>query len=736
MSNKNKSIQNLCKNIIIFAILCCSSILNAQTISLEDYPKSVKKLIKKGDKILTAHSPHHREYYIAFDLYAQAYSKAPSSIAVQYRYAICNLKLKDNTHFIESLDILNNIVKNYPEISTDIWYHLGIAYREKWLLDSKRNLYSVQKNALDSAIIYFKKQITTNANAVYSQKAQRAIEECEYALASLKIFNNNFIQPFDKLNSEYDDFNPQYRIEDSVWIFSTLRPKNASIKYGLGSSYGYSVSDSTITSINNFEVALITSIHPNGDGFLTCFDGNIYEYNKNIKGRTRIEKPINVINSKQFNEINATYADDGNTIYFSTNCPDGYYSNNDKSTNNNNYNIYKITRTLTKGKKENKPMKEHWSSPEKLSSNINTPYDESMFVQCKDSNNVPIYYLISNGHQSFGGLDVFLVKTDNESYSEPINMNYPINTPGQEGAFAINPTNAELLLSSDRLTSIGGLDIYKVVAGTSIENLPLINYNFELFDNNDETIIAQDKKEHLYLSNAPTETIDTNGARGGTVAMIKVVDEDGNAIKASNINADIYPIGQEYSADNKISSISGATNEFGELLLVLPELSHICLTNSKQGFTNFNDTLSALEGYHEIYKTIVIKKDNLEEKEKVKENKDTLENIQIKDIYFDYDKFTLRDASLVELNKILQIVKKHSNTTIEIMGHTDSNGTDEYNQTLSLNRAKVVFNWFIKHGINKSRMSYQGYSFHKPVSTNDTDEGRQLNRRTEIKIKK
>ena len=70
------------------------------------------------------------------------------------------------------------------------------------------------------------------------------------------------------------------------------------------------------------------------------------------------------------------------------------------------------------------------------------------------------------------------------------------------------------------------------------------------------------------------------------------------------------------------------------------------------------------------------------------------------------------------------------------MGHTDSNGTDEYNQTLSLNRAKVVFNWFIKHGINKSRMSYQGYSFHKPVSTNDTDEGRQLNRRTEIKIKK
>ena len=71
---------------------------------------------------------------------------------------------------------------------------------------------------------------------------------------------------------------------------------------------------------------------------------------------------------------------------------------------------------------------------------------------------------------------------------------------------------------------------------------------------------------------------------------------------------------------------------------------------------------------------------------------------------------------------------------IEIEGHTDNQGTDEYNLELSMKRAQAVYNYLLEHGISADRLTYKGYGESKPVSPNDTEEGRALNRRTEIRI--
>ena len=71
---------------------------------------------------------------------------------------------------------------------------------------------------------------------------------------------------------------------------------------------------------------------------------------------------------------------------------------------------------------------------------------------------------------------------------------------------------------------------------------------------------------------------------------------------------------------------------------------------------------------------------------------------------------------------------------IEISGHTDSKGTDSYNLTLSQNRAQSVVDYLAAHGIDKGRLKAAGYGETKPIDTNDTDEGRQNNRRTEFEI--
>ena len=79
-------------------------------------------------------------------------------------------------------------------------------------------------------------------------------------------------------------------------------------------------------------------------------------------------------------------------------------------------------------------------------------------------------------------------------------------------------------------------------------------------------------------------------------------------------------------------------------------------------------------------------------------------------------------------------MNQNKNLKIELGGHTDNQGSEEYNQKLSLDRAKTVYEYLITKGISSNRLTYKGYGKTKPIATNDTEEGRAENRRTEFKI--
>jgi outer membrane protein OmpA-like peptidoglycan-associated protein len=108
--------------------------------------------------------------------------------------------------------------------------------------------------------------------------------------------------------------------------------------------------------------------------------------------------------------------------------------------------------------------------------------------------------------------------------------------------------------------------------------------------------------------------------------------------------------------------------------------------------------------------------------------------IILKNIFFDFDKATLRPESRAELDRLVKLLEDLPTMKIEISGHTDNIGSALYNQKLSQNRAKTVVDYLITHGIDEARLSYKGYGFSQPIASNDTDEGRQLNRRTEFKV--
>ncbi len=108
--------------------------------------------------------------------------------------------------------------------------------------------------------------------------------------------------------------------------------------------------------------------------------------------------------------------------------------------------------------------------------------------------------------------------------------------------------------------------------------------------------------------------------------------------------------------------------------------------------------------------------------------------IRLNNIFFDFDKATLRSESFAELDRLLPLFLRFPNMKIEIAGHTDSKGSDEYNIRLSKARAGAVRAYLVKNDVEPTRIIAMGYGESVPIDTNETDEGRQQNRRVEFKI--
>src|SRR5690606_28377691 len=103
-------------------------------------------------------------------------------------------------------------------------------------------------------------------------------------------------------------------------------------------------------------------------------------------------------------------------------------------------------------------------------------------------------------------------------------------------------------------------------------------------------------------------------------------------------------------------------------------------------------------------------------------------------VLFDFDRATLRSESEKTLRETIRVLEHYPDIRVEIQGHTDGMGSDSYNDRLSSARAEAVRDYLIEHGIAASRMEARGYGKRVPVATNETVEGRQQNRRVELRI--
>ncbi|NTW33926.1 MAG: OmpA family protein, partial [Bacteroidetes bacterium] len=178
------------------------------------------------------------------------------------------------------------------------------------------------------------------------------------------------------------------------------------------------------------------------------------------------------------------------------------------------------------------------------------------------------------------------------------------------------------------------------------------------------------------------------------------------------------------NAKSEVIATFESNSATGKYLVSLPSGVNygIAVKANEYLFHSENFDIPESTGFNEILKEIRMKKIEVGNK------------IVLNNIFFDFDKATLRSESTAELDLLTKLLTEMPTLKIEISGHTDNIGSAAYNKTLSEDRAKSVVDYLVKKGIAASRLSYNGYGFGQPIASNDTEEGRQKNRRTEFKV--
>ena len=463
-----------------------------------------------------------------------------------------------------------------------------------------------------------------------------------------------------------------------------------------------------------------------GDLFYSVKNGNSWSVPCNIGG---------VINTKKW-EAQAAISPDGKTLV--------YVTNNKLPGQVGSYDLY-FSQITDKG----------WTKPKNLGKIINTKKSETRPSFGADGKTL---YFSSDGHNGFGGKDIFMVKRLDDSWinwSEPINLGRYINTLQDDEDITVNNTGTiGYTVKYSEVGAPGQYDIFQFVMpeiarpeqtitlyGTvtnekdsaAAVNLRLTN----LRTNAVQTIVPSQITDGTYTVNLPFEKYLLEINMKGFLYYSEEIDlsDPSKFLPKYNIRERIGA-----DAQKKLDELSAKADGYNSQLKELNASTSYDLKGSfaayEDLFKNYNTTTA------ELQKLIGERKYAwLSEETKYI---DVLKNFKVQratkgatfkldNIFFDLGKATLKSESLPALDKLNEILVKNP-ISIELGGHSDSIGSSESNQILSQERVNSVKNYLVGKGIADDRIYAKGYGEEKPVVSNATDEGRAKNRRVEVKI--
>ena len=317
-----------------------------------------------------------------------------------------------------------------------------------------------------------------------------------------------------------------------------------------------------------------------------------------------------------------------------------------------------------------------WSKPKNLGPVVNTMSDEGAPFLASDD--VTLYFTTS-GHPGYGNNDIFMTtRLDEnwENWSEPQNLGPQINSPGSETYFRI-PASGNFAYFTSKKNEATQSDIYRILLPGKVKPKPVV------------------------------------------LISGKVLNAKTKQPLAADIVCQILPGGEEVG-------IASSDPNGGDYKIILPYGKNYGFLAQAAGYYSVNENMDVtnLNQYTEINKDLLLAPIEVGQ------------TIRLNNIFFEFGKATLKEESFIELNQVIKFMGDNPNMEVEIAGHTDNVGSDENNLKLSQDRAQAVVNYLTKNSVDQRRLTAKGYGESKPVDSNETDAGKQMNRRVEFTILK
>ncbi|MEE4196220.1 MAG: OmpA family protein [Bacteroidales bacterium] len=637
------------------------------------YTTKNKKAINYYEEALSAFG--RMDYFNAADLMHKAI-KADKKF-IEAHIVLAEIYM-DHGNAVKAIESYQNALAIDPDFFPGVYFSLA-------QLEMMEQKFEQAEEHLEKYLAY------KDIQPISRSQAERTLESCRFAIEA----TNNPV-PFNpedlgnNINTQYDEYWPTLTADEQTLIFTRLIPKNL---------VDYSTNDQeTEDQRTANEQALPPGMRNVQEDFYISFkaDGQWTE-------AVNAGKTINTAGNEGAQTITA----DGRTMYF-TAC--------NRTDGKGRCDIYKSVKTGSE-----------WSVPENIGSPVNTAHWEAQPSISPDGKTL---YFVSNRPGGIGQKDIWKSNLlPDGRWTPPQNLGKNVNTPGEEQSPFIHPDNQTLYFSSEGLIGMGGFDLFKVTrqedgTWTEPQNLGYpINSSYHevgLIVNaaGNKAFFASDR-----LSNRGRDLFAFDlyqEMRPKPVSYFKGIVFDADTEEKLEARFELINLEQ-----NEVVMEAQSDKITGEFLVCIPTDNDYALNVSKEGYLFYSDNFS-LKGVREITDPF-IKDVGLNP---IKPG----EKIILRNIFYATDSYELMDKSIAELDKLTRFLEENPALKIEISGHTDSVGTNEYNLILSEKRAKSVVNYLVSQGIAMERLTSKGYGEEQPVDTNETEEGRANNRRTEIKI--
>lgn len=683
-------LQRVISPLILLFCIAAPFLLQAQSKNPND---QLAKQQKKADQLYSAY-----KLVEASKVYQEILALDPANFHSAYMMADISTRMEDHR---EAVRWYKDAININPDANDTAYLKQGIAYKR----------IGNYMKAKESFLMFQRKH--ENKEDEYFNRATREIKGCDYAEEQLAL-NQKPMYRVDTVsfNSASVDMYPSLldqRQEDKYLVFTShRRPEGkASTKneYG-GIGDGYSdlfmvviENDSTFSAPVNMGAPINTPFNDGNSTFTS--DGLTAYYSSPVKtgkggaeqslfeskydfARKQWGKPMDLkgINGKQLTVINSK----GKTKELPSWDAQPSISGDGMTM------VFASNRDGGQGGKDiwmTKRSGSAWTAPVNLGSKVNTPFHETSPFLNEDGTKL---FFASEGHVGFGGFDIYMSTMDgNGEFGEPQNMGAPINSSFNDYASVFTNNDSTVYFTSDRTGGKGRSDIY----WGKYNVYPFPHYEVSI----QGMIVDKSNKQPVPFAIATLYELQEDG----TLTEVTKYETDNSARYnfplEPNKNYKILANSREYLANE----ISVSTNG----LFPAPIRGGESMTKRLE--RNIDIELEPIE----IINAPIV----------------------LQNIYYDYDKYYIREDAEKELDKLVTILKKNPHITIQLGSHTDTNGSEDYNKTLSENRAQACVKYLIDHGVAADRLTWFGFGESMPVyapEKNDFEE--QTNRRTEFRI--